>query len=147
MKTNTLNSGGSRKAYGYPDEVLREAQLLRAEQKLGVHRSELEHFFETGERLPNEHVQDQTEAVRERTLLVQIPEKVKRQYRVEWKCSRHPNEWKPFSRSKDYASEALYSYEECLKRPGCIAARVVERVFHTIEEQYIVPADELRGRV
>lgn len=68
-------------------------------------------------------------------------------WRVEWKCSHHPNEWKPFSTFKEYPSEAMGSYEECLKRPGCIAARIVEREVITEERREIIPPEQLQGRI
>lgn len=69
-------------------------------------------------------------------------------WRVEWKCAgRHPNEFKPFSTFKEYPSEALESYNECLKRPGCIEARIVERLTRIRQAERIVDPEELQGRV
>lgn len=68
-------------------------------------------------------------------------------WRVEWKSTRHPNEFKPFSASKEYPSQALASYEECLKRPGCIEARIVERITRTRRAERIIDPAELMGRI
>lgn len=69
-------------------------------------------------------------------------------WRVEWKCAgRHPNEFKPFCKFKEYPSEALASYEECLSRPGCIEARIVERLTRTRQAERIIDAGELKGRI
>lgn len=68
-------------------------------------------------------------------------------WRVEWKCSKHPNEFKLFCASKAYPSEALAMYEECIKRPGCIEARIVERLTRVRQAERIIGPDELQGRV
>jgi hypothetical protein len=69
-------------------------------------------------------------------------------WRVEWKCAgRHPNEFKPFCKFKEYPSEALASYEDCLNRPGCIEARIVERLTRTRQAERIIDAAELKGRI
>lgn len=68
-------------------------------------------------------------------------------WRVEWKTSRHPDEWRPFSTFKEYPSDTLGSYWEALKRPGVLDARIVERVTVTQKTERVVSAEELRGRI
>ena len=69
------------------------------------------------------------------------------QWRIEWRNSRHPNQFKLFAAGKTYPSEALVSYNECLQRPGCIEARIVQRnITMKVSEAVIDPA-ELQGRI
>ena len=68
-------------------------------------------------------------------------------WRVEWKIKDFPGDWLLFCRSKTFPSEAVSAYEEAIKRPGCIDARIVERVVTTTEEIYEVSVESLKGRV
>lgn len=68
-------------------------------------------------------------------------------WRVEWKNSRHPNQFKLFAAGKSYPSEALASYNECLQRPGCIEARIVQRNITTEINESVIDPEELRGKI
>lgn len=68
-------------------------------------------------------------------------------WRIEWKNSRHPNQFKLFAAGKTYPSEALASYNECLQRPGCIDARIVQRNIITEISEVVIDPAELQGRI
>ena len=68
-------------------------------------------------------------------------------WRVEWKLKDHPNDWLLFSKGKLFPSEALAAYHEALKRPGCIAARIIERELRTTDIRREIAPEELKGRI
>ena len=68
-------------------------------------------------------------------------------WRVEWKLKDFPNDWMLFNRGFLFPSQALESYQEALKRPGCIAARIIEREIHTTDIRREVSPEELKGRI
>lgn len=77
--------------------------------------------------------------------VVRVERKV--QWRVEWKCDRHPNQFKPYSTFKNYPSEVLYSFERCLQAPGCIEARIVQRFITTETVDEVIDPAGLQGRI
>lgn len=68
-------------------------------------------------------------------------------WRIEWRTTGHPNQFKLFAAGKSYPSEALASYNECLQRPGCIEARIVQRNIITEINESVIDPEELRGKI
>lgn len=81
------------------------------------------------------------------TEFVPAKETVTYSWRVEWKSKSFPNDWLLFSKGKLFPSEALASYQEVVKRPGCIAARIIERELRTTDIRREVSPDDLKGRI
>jgi hypothetical protein len=68
-------------------------------------------------------------------------------WRVQWKTKDFPNDWLLFSKELHYPSEALASFEEAAKRPGCLAVRIIERELHTTDIRREVSPEDLKGRI
>ena len=68
-------------------------------------------------------------------------------WRIDWRSSRHPNQFKLFAAGKAYPNEALASFNECLQRPGCIEARIVQRNITTEIVETVIDPEELKGRI
>ena len=81
------------------------------------------------------------------TTAVPAKETVTYSWRVEWKLKDFPNDWMLFNRGFLFPSQALASYEEALKRPGCIAARIIERELRTTDIRREVFPEDLKGRI
>ena len=81
------------------------------------------------------------------TEVIPAKETVVYSWRVEWKLKSFPNDWLLFNRGFLFPSEALASYLEAVKRPGCIAARIIEREVRTTDIRREVLPEDLKGRI